>query len=137
MLQTQGHVSPFRKYRTVTRLSSHGCIDRGVARRLKRYFKDWRLRGLFSFQDLYVGLSPSSAPGVFSLLAGTELTDGVYYPLGGFGKVSRLSWSTAGFVSIEPFLSGFGHVGRTEYVKEYLFCLKFRGSRFPRTGHVC
>jgi hypothetical protein len=38
-------------------------------------------------QDLYVGLTPYSAPAVFGLLAGTELTDGVWYPLGGFGKV--------------------------------------------------
>jgi glycine/D-amino acid oxidase-like deaminating enzyme len=34
-----------------------------------------------------VGLSPYEAPGVFSLLAATELTDGVWYPAGGFGKV--------------------------------------------------
>lgn len=34
-----------------------------------------------------MGLTPQTAPGVFSLLAGTELTDGVWYPLGGFGKV--------------------------------------------------
>lgn len=48
-------------------------------RRLRKYFpNDWRLRGLFSFQDLYVGLSPQTAPGVYSLLAGTELTDGVW-----------------------------------------------------------
>lgn len=59
--------------------------------RLKQYFQDWRIRGLFSFQDLYVGLSPYSAPGVYSLLAGTELTDGVWYPLGGFGKVTGAS----------------------------------------------
>jgi phytoene dehydrogenase-like protein len=32
-------------------------------------------------------LSPYDAPGVFSLLVGTELIDGVHYPLGGFGKV--------------------------------------------------
>ncbi len=38
-------------------------------------------------QDLYVGLSPYTAPAVFGLLAGTELTDGVWYPLGGFQKV--------------------------------------------------
>lgn len=36
---------------------------------------------------MYVGLSPHSAPGVFSLLAATELTDGVWYPRGGFGRV--------------------------------------------------
>lgn len=41
----------------------------------------------FLFQMLYVGLSPFNAPGVFSLLAATELTDGVWYPVGGFGKI--------------------------------------------------
>lgn len=55
--------------------------------RMARRFKDPRLRALFTFQDLYVGLSPYTAPGVFSLLAATELTDGVWYPCGGFGKV--------------------------------------------------
>jgi phytoene desaturase (3,4-didehydrolycopene-forming) len=38
---------------------------------------------------LYVGLSPYNAPGVFSLLAATELIDGVWYPVGGFGKVGE------------------------------------------------
>ncbi len=40
-------------------------------------------------QDLYVGLSPYTAPAVFALLAGTELTDGVWYPRGGFQQVRR------------------------------------------------
>lgn len=60
-----------------------------IAGRLAKRFSDWRIRALFSFQDLYVGLSPYTAPGVFSLLAATELTDGVWYPIGGFGKVRR------------------------------------------------
>lgn len=59
--------------------SSHG--------QMSGYFASPKLRALFSFQDLYVGLSPYTAPGVFSLLAATELTDGVWYPKGGFGKV--------------------------------------------------
>eukprot|EP00873_Tetraselmis_striata_P035269 jgi/Tetstr1/455533/TSEL_042355.t1 len=54
---------------------------------MARRFKDPRLQALFTFQDLYVGLSPYTAPGVFSLLAATELTDGVWYPQGGFGTV--------------------------------------------------
>ena len=54
---------------------------------MSSYFRSEKLRSLFSFQELYVGLSPYNAPGVFSLLAATELTDGVYYPVGGFGKV--------------------------------------------------
>ena len=38
---------------------------------------------------MYVGLSPYNAPGVFSLLAATELTDGVWYPMGGFKNVGN------------------------------------------------
>ena len=36
-----------------------------------------------------MGLSPYNAPGVFSLLAATELTDGVWYPRGGFDKIRQ------------------------------------------------
>ena len=54
---------------------------------LRRYFKSDKLRMAFTFQTLYVGLTPYSAPGVFSLLAATELTDGVWYPKGGFGRI--------------------------------------------------
>lgn len=55
--------------------------------RLMRRFRNPQIAALLSFQDLYVGLSPYTAPGVFSLLAATEITDAVWYPLGGFGKV--------------------------------------------------
>lgn len=37
-----------------------------------------------------MGLSPYTAPAVFGLLAGTELTDGVWYPRGGFQQVCAL-----------------------------------------------
>ncbi len=56
---------------------------------MAKYFKNEKLRALFSYQELYVGLSPYNAPGVFSLLAATELTDGVWYPIGGFDKVRQ------------------------------------------------
>lgn len=59
------------------------CPDCRIARR----FKSHRLQALLTLQDLYVGLSPYTAPGVFSLLAATELVDGVHYPVGGFQKV--------------------------------------------------
>jgi phytoene desaturase (3,4-didehydrolycopene-forming) len=53
----------------------------------RRFPNDPDLQALLSFQDLYVGLSPQTAPGVFSLLAATELQDGVWYAQGGFGAV--------------------------------------------------
>ena len=54
---------------------------------LREFFKDARLRAAVTFQTLYVGLTPYNAPGVFSLLVGTEMNDGVYYPMGGFQTI--------------------------------------------------
>lgn len=48
-----------------------------------RYFKDARLQAAFSFQNMYLGLSPYDAPATFSLLQYTELAEGVWFPKGG------------------------------------------------------
>jgi phytoene desaturase len=52
-----------------------------------RYFHDPRLQAAFSFQNMYLGLSPYDAPATFSLLQYTELADGVWYPKGGMYRV--------------------------------------------------
>lgn len=45
------------------------------------------MKAAASFQSLYVGLKPDSAPAVFSLLSALELRKGVFAPLGGFASV--------------------------------------------------
>jgi phytoene desaturase len=52
-----------------------------------RYFRDPRLKTVFTFQDMYVGLSPYKAPSLFSLLQYTEFADGVWYPEEGMYRV--------------------------------------------------
>lgn len=52
-----------------------------------RYFRDERLRAAFTFQNLYMGLSPYLAPATFSLIQYTEFADGVWYPKGGMYRV--------------------------------------------------
>jgi phytoene desaturase len=47
------------------------------------FFKDERLKAAFTFQNMYLGLSPYDAPATYSLLQYTELADGVWYPIGG------------------------------------------------------
>jgi phytoene desaturase len=47
------------------------------------YFKDERLKATFTFQNMYLGLSPYDAPATYSLLQYTELAEGVWYPMGG------------------------------------------------------
>jgi phytoene desaturase len=48
-----------------------------------RFFKDERLQAAFTFQNMYLGLSPFDAPATYSLLQYTELAEGVWYPIGG------------------------------------------------------
>ena len=52
-----------------------------------KYFQDPRLKAAFTFQNMYLGLSPYDAPATYSLLQYTELADGVWFPEGGMFKV--------------------------------------------------
>ena len=51
------------------------------------YFADPRLKAAFTFQDMYVGLSPFEAPTLFSLLQYSELANGVWFPMGGMSRI--------------------------------------------------
>lgn len=52
-----------------------------------RYFQDPHLKAGFTFQDMYLGLSPYDAPATYSLLQYTELAGGVWFPMGGLYRV--------------------------------------------------
>jgi phytoene desaturase len=51
------------------------------------YFKDPKLKAAFTFQNMYLGLSPYEAPATYSLLQYTELADGVWFPIGGMYRI--------------------------------------------------
>ena len=51
------------------------------------YFQDPHLKAAFTFQNMYLGLSPYEAPATYSLLQYTELADGVWFPMGGLYRV--------------------------------------------------
>ncbi|PWB56865.1 MAG: phytoene desaturase [Anaerolineales bacterium] len=54
---------------------------------MSAYFKNPRLKAAFSFQDVYMGLSPFDAPATFSLMPYTEQEHGVWYPRGGMYSI--------------------------------------------------
>lgn len=56
-------------------------------RNMSAYFDDPRLKAAFTFQDLYMGLSPFEAPATFSMMPYTELVHGVWYPKGGMYSI--------------------------------------------------
>ncbi|MBN2006674.1 MAG: phytoene desaturase [Anaerolineae bacterium] len=63
-----------------------------------RYFKDARLRAGLSFQNMYLGLSPYSAPATYTLLQFTEMVEGVWYPRQGmYAIIKSLADIAAGF----------------------------------------
>jgi phytoene desaturase len=56
-------------------------------RNMASYFRDPRLKAAFTFQDVYMGLSPFEAPATFSMMPYTELAHGVWYPRGGMYSI--------------------------------------------------
>jgi phytoene desaturase len=60
-------------------------LDRMVA----RYFRSEALRHTFSFQALYLGLSPFESPAIYSLLPYAEIGGGLYFPRGGMHALPR------------------------------------------------
>jgi len=62
---------------------------RKLYRLISSYFKDERLRQAFSFQTMYLGLSPYQSPALYTLLPYTEFTEGIWYPMGGMHAVAR------------------------------------------------
>lgn len=68
----------------------HWIVPRAsVDEELKRYFRDPRVRLVFSFQTKYLGMSPFRCPNLFTFLAFLEHEFGVWHPLGGCGAVSE------------------------------------------------
>jgi phytoene desaturase len=51
------------------------------------YFHDPHLKAAFTFQNMYLGLSPYDAPATYSLLQYTEMAGGVWFPMGGLYRV--------------------------------------------------
>jgi phytoene desaturase len=56
-------------------------------RNMSAYFNDPRLKAAFTFQDMYMGLSPFEAPATFSMMQYTEMAHGVWYPKGGMYRI--------------------------------------------------
>jgi phytoene desaturase len=70
-------------------------------RNMSSYFDDPRLKAAFTFQDVYMGLSPFEAPATFSMMPYTELAHGVWYPRGGMYKIVEALMSLARAAGVE------------------------------------
>jgi phytoene desaturase (3,4-didehydrolycopene-forming) len=58
-------------------------------RNMSAYFRLPRLKAAFTFQDVYMGLSPFEAPATYSMMPFSELAHGVWHPRGGMYRVAE------------------------------------------------
>ncbi|MDM7918293.1 MAG: phytoene desaturase family protein, partial [Methanosarcina sp.] len=56
---------------------------------LSRYFSDPDVRIAFTFQAKYIGMSPWTAPGTFSIISYIEHGGGIYHVTGGLNQLSK------------------------------------------------
>ena len=70
-------------------------------RNMSAYFDDERLKSAFTFQDVYMGLSPFEAPATFSLMPYSELAHGVWYPRGGMYSIVEALMKVARDAGVE------------------------------------
>jgi len=72
-----------------------------LQRMVRRFFKDPRLQQAFTFQSLYLGLSPYDSLAIYGLLAYTELALGIYYPMGGMHALAQALERLGGELGVE------------------------------------
>lgn len=65
------------------------------------YFDSPRLKAAFTFQDVYMGLSPFEAPATFSMMPYSELAHGVWFPKGGMYGIVEALVEIAQLVGVE------------------------------------
>ncbi|HRZ42718.1 MAG TPA: phytoene desaturase family protein [Bacteroidales bacterium] len=49
----------------------------------RRYFRDPHLQMAYTYQNIYVGQNPYTAPALFAMIPSAELTEGSWFPVGG------------------------------------------------------
>ena len=72
-----GMLATFLKLKALTRHTTYA----------RRFFKTSKLQMAFTFQDMYMGLSPYESPATYSFLQSSELSDGLFYPVGGMYRI--------------------------------------------------
>jgi phytoene desaturase len=64
-------------------------LSRSLAAHTARHFTDDRLRQVLGYPAVFLGTAPDRAPSMYHLMSWLDLADGVYYPQGGFGTLTR------------------------------------------------
>ena len=67
----------------------HLALNHSVFSNLGKYFREEKMRLVFSFQSKYLGMSPWECPALFTMLAYLEHEYGIYHVKGGLNKIAE------------------------------------------------
>lgn len=94
-LATSGLLS--NRFDRLSSFAGHGLLTRlpALARlllepldsRIRRSFKDRRIRQVLGYPAVFLGTEPRRAPSMYHLMSHFDLVEGVWYPMGGFSAV--------------------------------------------------
>ncbi len=73
---------------TLLRAFPYLAVTKTVFQNLGRYFKEEKLRMVFSFQSKYLGMSPWKCPAFFTMLPYIEHRYGIEHVIGGLNRIS-------------------------------------------------
>jgi phytoene desaturase len=87
----------YREYRSVFDFVNRRMIVEGLRLKvlgnldaeISRLFKDRRTRQILEYAMVFLGTAPADAPGLYSIMSHVDLTQGVFYPMGGLVAVAR------------------------------------------------
>lgn len=82
------HAGEFFRLAKLRALLGVGAF-RSLGRTAQRAFAQPHVANAFSFQSMYLGMSPFESPELYRLLLFTELGEGIHFPLGGIGALPR------------------------------------------------
>lgn len=58
-----------------------------IHRLITKYFKNPKIQQILEYNLVFLGCSPDNAPALFSMMAHVDFNLGIFYPMGGMGKV--------------------------------------------------
>jgi len=67
----------------------HLALNHSVFSNLGKYFREEKMRLVFSFQSKYLGMSPWECPALFTMLSYLEHEYGIYHVQGGLNKIAE------------------------------------------------
>lgn len=93
----------YRDYRTIRDILNWTILAEGFKLHIfqnldkftRRYFSNEKVRKLIQYSIAFVGGAPHISPAIYSLLTHCDLNLGVWYPLGGIGKIMESIYQLA------------------------------------------